>query len=1123
MAGAIRGITVEIGGDTTKLGKALAEVNTKSKDLQKELKGVETLLKLNPGNVTLLKQKQDILNESIGETKNKLDILKQAMAQIDAGEVEVTAEEYRDLQREIISTEGRLESLTNQLEDFGSVGAQRIAAVGEKMTKVGDKISSAGKKMLPVTEVIAGLGGVSVKVAADFESSMSQVAATMGMTSEEINNGSEDYQKLEKAARDMGSATKYSASEAADALNYLALAGYDVDKSVETLPTILNLAAAGGIDLADASDMVTDAMSALGLETDQAEKFVDQMAKTSQKSNTNVAQLGEAILTVGGTAKNLAGGTTELNTALGILADNGIKGSEGGTALRNMILSLCAPTDTAAESIEALGLKVYDVEGNMRPLNDIFNDLNGTLSTMSQGEQTQVLNKIFNKVDLKSVNALLANSGERFDELSGYIENADGAASTMADTMNNNLSGQITILKSALEEAGISIGQALLPLIKKLVSVIQSLTDKFNNLSPATKMIIVIISGIVAAIGPLLIIVGKLISSVGIIMKAAPKIVSGIKMIGTGLKGLFTLIMAHPVIAIIGAIIAGVILLYNKCEWFRDGVNKVLSVIKDVVAKVCDALVTFFTETIPNAIKSVISFFQSLPGNIQNAISSIKSVVSDVFASVVDTVKSAISFFQSIPEKIYDALSALPSTIISIFENIYDLIAGVCERIKNFLPDQWSLLIDNIRRILVNFISIFENVFHTIANIVKSVVDIIKAIFSGDFASISGIISNIITEIKLFFHGLYDAVTTIIINMVAAVVNHIRGWVTTFVDIFTNLYTNLTAWWEDFKTLFITKAKEIINAVVTFFTELPDKIRNAINSAIQFVTTWATNVYNAATTWISNMVTTVIDFLTQLPGKIWNAISSAVTNVINWGKDMKSQAQTAISTLVTNVIDTLTQLPGKIVKAISGAIDNIVTWGSNMKSKAVSAMSDMASGIISTISDLPSRFMSIGSDIISGLWRGISGAVEGLYNNIKNALSGLVDKAKQALGIHSPSRVFRDVIGAMIPPGIALGIKKTENQATGAVDDMVDDLTNREIAINGATINRKLNTTFGNENVANATKGLDTMSLMNMLQNILDKLGSLQVILDTGELVGGMIDQIDGALDDKYNKTVRGW
>lgn len=312
------------------------------------------------------------------------------------------------------------------------------------------------------TAAIGAFAKASVETGMQFDSAMSQVAATMGKSVDEIGD-------LRDFAMEMGANTAFSATQAADALNYMALAGYDAEQSMQALPNVLNLAAAGGIDLAAASDMVTDAQSALGLSMEQSAVLVDQMAMASSKSNTSVAQLGDAILTVGGTAKNLAGGTTELSAALGILADNGIKGAEGGTALRNIILSLSAPTDTAAKAMKSLGVEVFDAEGNMRPLNDTFSDFSAALSSMTQGEQTQVLSEIFNKVDLKSVNALLANTGERFDELTGYIDNAAGAAEKMANTQLDNLAGDITLFKSALEGAQIILSDQLAPSLREFV------------------------------------------------------------------------------------------------------------------------------------------------------------------------------------------------------------------------------------------------------------------------------------------------------------------------------------------------------------------------------------------------------------------------------------------------------------------------------------------------------------------------------------------------------------------------------------------------------------------------------------------------------------------------------
>ena len=349
-------------------------------------------------------------------------------------------------------------------------------------SKVGDIAKGMTKAFAAATAAaaagMAAFATSSVKVGETFDRSMSQVAATMGKTVDEI-------QELRDFAQQMGSETAFSATQAADALNYMALAGYDAETSMEMLPNVLNLAAAGGMELATASDMITDAQSALGLSLDDTTELVDKMAVTASKANTSVAQMGDAILTVGGTAKNLAGGTTELSQALGILADNGIKGAEGGTALRNIILALSAPTDTAAKKLKELGVEAYDAAGNMRALPDIFDDLNAAMSDMTQGEQTDVLNTIFNKVDLKSANALLATSTERWDELATAIDDANGAAEKMAETQLDNLAGDITLFQSAVEGAQIAISDGLTPTLREFVKFgtesVSELTKAFNE------------------------------------------------------------------------------------------------------------------------------------------------------------------------------------------------------------------------------------------------------------------------------------------------------------------------------------------------------------------------------------------------------------------------------------------------------------------------------------------------------------------------------------------------------------------------------------------------------------------------------------------------------------------
>lgn len=333
------------------------------------------------------------------------------------------------------------------------------------------------------TSKMAGLAKSSVSVGMSFEASMSQVAATMGKSTEEIES-------LTKVAKEMGSSTKFSATQAADALNYLALAGYDADKAAEVLPSVLNLAAAGGMDLAYASDLVTDAMASLNIEANKnnVDDFGNKLAMAASKANANVSQLGEAILTVGGTAANLKGGTTELTTALGLLANVGLKGAEGGTHLRNIILSLQSPTDDAAKLIQQLGLQVYDAQGNMRGLDEILGDLNNRMVGMTQGQKDSIINRLFNKTDLAAVNGLLAAQGEQWDALAAQIDAAGGAMEQMAETQQDNLQGVMTSMSSAFEGLQLAVYERLEPALTDAgswgVECIRTLTDALSNGGP---------------------------------------------------------------------------------------------------------------------------------------------------------------------------------------------------------------------------------------------------------------------------------------------------------------------------------------------------------------------------------------------------------------------------------------------------------------------------------------------------------------------------------------------------------------------------------------------------------------------------------------------------------------
>lgn len=471
----IKGMYVKIGGDTSEYTAAMKGLNADINSTTKNLNSVNKLLKLDPTNVEYTAQKQKLLSEAIEATKTKLDVLirneKDINEQYKKGELPV--ESYLKYQEELEKTKKKLNTLREQTktaDDSTKELGNEAKDTSDKVKDLGDKADQTGsvfKDVFSANLAVEGLKAIAnaakeaaescAQVGIDFSSSMSNVAATMGMTAEQVSSGAEDYQKLENAARECGETTKYTASESADALNYLALAGYDVNKAVETLPKVLNLATASGMDLASCTDMVTDTMSALQLQTSDLDGYMDMMAKTAQKSNTTVAMLGEGILQCAGTVKSTGQGVDTMCTSLGILANNGIKGAEGGTHLRNMLLSLTSPTDVASTKLKELGVSVADSEGNIRNINDIFGDLNAKLSKLSDDQKTKALSDIFNKTDLSSVNAMLQGMSGSFDDLKAQVDNADGACQTMADTMNNNLKGKLAIMDSSLESLGITI------------------------------------------------------------------------------------------------------------------------------------------------------------------------------------------------------------------------------------------------------------------------------------------------------------------------------------------------------------------------------------------------------------------------------------------------------------------------------------------------------------------------------------------------------------------------------------------------------------------------------------------------------------------------------------------
>lgn len=751
------------------------------------------------------------------------------------------------------------------------------------LSNVGSVASKAlGLTAKAVGSVSAGLSAgaiASVKFGSNFEAAMSGVAATMGMTSTEINNGSADYERLKQAAKDAGATTKFSASQAAEALNYMALAGYDVDESIATLPTVLNLAAAGGMDLATASDMVTDSMSALGDMAGTADSFVDKMAKTSQKSNTSVAQLGEAILTVGGTAKSMAGGVDEMNTVLGILADNGIKGAEGGTALRNMILSLSAPTDTASAKMEELGLSVFDAEGKMRPMNDIFNDLNDILSTMTEGEQTQVLNTIFNKVDLKSVNALLANSGERFDELSGYIADCDGAAANMADTMNNNLQGSVTILQSALEGLGIAVYEQMEEPLKEAVKVGNGYIDELSAALKENGP-----DGLVAALGQIL---------ADIALRAAE----------------FAPQLIELAVQLIKELAQGII---DNLPELMDAAGKIADAILDGIGDLCPAL-----DPVIDAIKTLadnMDILTPIVVSLTAAFVAWKIAISIV--ELINGVKAAMEGLTLAEKAAELAQKLLNATMLANpFVLIVTLIAGLVAAFIYF----WNTS-ESFREF---WIGLWENIKEAASNALDAVVTFFTETIPNFIQSIVDWFNELPERLTEWGENVYETVTTAVQNTIESAVQFFSELPNKIAFCLSFCVVKIIKFGIDIVNWAITELPKFVDSVIKFFAELPGKAWKWLANAISKVSEFGSNLIKKGKEAGLNFVKSLVDFIKTAPNRILMWLLKTIDNVMQFKEKMVRKAVEAGKGFVDKLIDGVKSLPDQMQTIGKNIVDGI--------------------------------------------------------------------------------------------------------------------------------------------------------------------------------------------------------
>ena len=785
------------------------------------------------------------------------------------------------------------------------------------METVGNSIAGAGKKMMGVTTVIGGVGVAAVKTAADFDSAMSQVAAVSGATGK-------DFDALRNKAREMGAKTKFSATEAAEAMNYMAMAGWKTEDMLDGIEGVMNLAAASGEDLAATSDIVTDALTAFGLSAKDSGHFADILAAASSNANTNVSMMGETFKYCAPIAGALGFSAEDTAEAIGLMANAGIKSSQAGTALRTIMNNLAGDVKISGKAIGDVTIATTNADSSMRDLSDILADCRSAFGNLTESEKAQAAESLVGKNAMSGFLALMNAGEDDIAKLSSAIDNCDGSAEKMAMTMQDNLAGQLTILKSQLQELAISFGDILMPAIRSIVSKLQGFVDKLNGMDEGTKRTIVTIALLVASIGPLLVIIGTAISKIGVAMQGVVKLANGISKLkvsvqgGTGVLGKLGAALGGisapvlAVVAVIAVLVAAFIHLWKTNEGFRDAIIGTWNRIKDTISGFCQGIVDRL-----NALG-----FQ--------------------FTDIVDVLKTVWDGFCQVLAPIFEGVF---NNIANILSTVTGVITGILDVFIGIFTGNWSQAWTGVKEIFSSIWNGISSFFTNILNVIKGVADVVLGWFGTSW-------NEVWTNIKTFFEGIWNGIATFFTtiwetlkNVVTVGIMAIGSILSAAFDIITLPFRFI---WENCKEIIISvwdaiksKVSTVIHAVASVISTVMNAIKTVFSTVWNAIKTVVTTVVNA----IKSVVTTVFNAIKSTATTVWNAIKAAVTTPVNAIKSTVTTVFNSVKSTVTSIFNGIKSTATSVWNGIKTAITTPIEAAKNKVKSVVDAIKGFFSGM----------------------------------------------------------------------------------------------------------------------------------------------------------------------------------
>lgn len=973
-----------------------------------------------------LKQKLELQKTAHDQLKTKVEAAKKAYEDSakatgeDSEETQKLKAEYEKLSSQLSTSESQITktetaitkqeaavnqskaALTEMEAELKNVNAELARApfdeYAAKAEKVGGTLTSVGQKLLPLSTGIAGIGVAAVKTTADFDSEMSKVSAISGATGTDLD-------KLRGKAREMGAKTKFSASEAAQGMQYMAMAGWKTQDMMDGLEGIMNLAAASGEDLASTSDIVTDALTAFGLSAKDSSHFSDILAAASSNANTNVSMMGETFKYAAPVLGSLGYTAEDAALAIGLMANAGIKSSQAGTALRGAITNLAKPTDTVAAAMDKYGISLTDSSGKMLSLRELMEQLRQKLGGLSEAEQAQAAAALFGKEAMSGMLAIINGSDKDFEKLAGAIDNCDGSSEKMANTMNDNLQGQITILMSQLQELAISFGEILMPKIRDIVTHIQNFVDKLNAMDEGQKETILRIGMFVAALAPMLMGLGKVITFSANVSRALGTLSAGLVKAG-GFSGVFTKALglitspAAIVVGVIAAITAVIIHLWNTNEDFRNTITAIWQKIKDAF--------TTFAAGISERLSALGITFSDVTSAIKTIWDGFCNLLAPVLEAAFSTIAIALQTAFNVILGIWDVFSAVFS---GDWSGAWEAVKGIFSSIWDGLKEYFSTIIGAVKGVADVFLGWFGTNWETVWNGVKTffegIWNGISSFFEGIWNGISTfcttVWNGIVTNVTAFCTTVHDTISTIfnavkdvVSNVWETIKNVVQVAIMFIVEVIKAAFELITVpfrfIWENCRDTIINVWETIKSAVQTAINFVKDNIITPVMNAIS---TTITTVWNA----IQTTFTTVINAIKSAVQTAWNFMkNSVITPVMNGIKTVITTVWNAIKTAVqtvVNAIKTTVQTVFNAVKTTVTTIWNAIKTGTStawnaVKTAVTTPINAAKSAVTSAINGIKST--------ISSVWNSVKSATSSTWNAIKRAITTPINAAKTAVG-----------------------------------------------------------------------------------------------------------------------------